>query len=90
MSQTYRRAPAAASNGFYEIAIVGPEHQDLRKSMQENFIPDAIYLGGPVDTELSLLENKLVQGETYIYVCRDKYCKLPVKETGMAIGLIER
>jgi len=78
------------ANGFYEIAIVGPEHQDLRKSMQENFIPDAIYLGGPADTELSLLENKLVQGETYIYVCREKYCKLPVKETGMAIGLIER
>jgi len=76
--------------GFYEIAIVGPSHKDLRKSMQENFIPDAIYLGGPTDTELSLLESKLVQGETYIYVCRDKYCKLPVKETGKAISLIER
>lgn len=77
-------------NGFYEIAIVGDDFDLARKSMQSHYIPDAIYLGGADDRELSLLNDKLVEGRTYIYVCQNKFCKLPVDDPEKAIALIER
>ena len=77
-------------NGFYEIAIVGDDFDLARKSMQSHYIPDAIYLGGADDRELSLLNDKLVEGRTYIYVCQNKFCKLPVDDPEKAIALIKR
>ena len=77
-------------NGFYEIAIVGDDYALARKSMQSHYIPDAIYLGGSDDSELSLLNDKLVEGRTYIYVCQNKFCKLPVDDPEKAFALIER
>jgi uncharacterized protein YyaL (SSP411 family) len=80
----------ASNEGFYEIAIVGENFDQLRSEMQENYIPDAMYLGGSDDKALPLLENKKVEGKTFIYVCRDKYCKLPVQDTKSALNLIVR
>ena len=77
-------------NGFYEIAIVGDDYALARKSMQSHYIPDAIYLGGSDDSELSLLNDKLVEGRTYIYVCQNKFCKLPVDDPEKAFALIQR
>ena len=77
-------------NGFYEIAIVGDDYALTRKSMQSHYIPDAIYLGGSDDSELSLLNDKLVEGRTYIYVCQNKFCKLPVDDPEKAFALIQR
>ncbi len=77
-------------NGFYEIAIVGDEFDLAMKEMQRHYIPDAIYLGGQDDQGLSLLNDKLVAGMTYIYVCQNKFCKLPVDDPEKAIALIER
>ena len=77
-------------NGFYEIAIVGDDYALTRKSMQSHYIPDAIYLGGSDDRVLSLLNDKLVEGRTYIYVCQNKFCKLPVDDPEKAFALIER
>ena len=77
-------------NGFYEIAIVGDDYALARKSMQSHYIPDAIYLGGSDDRVLSLLNDKLVEGRTYIYVCQNKFCKLPVDDPEKAFALIQR
>ncbi len=57
--------------------------------MQRNYLPNAIFLGGATEGNLQLLENKLIEGETRIYVCQDKICKLPVTEVEQALGLIE-
>lgn len=61
----------------YEIAILGKNHQELRKEMQAAFLPNALFLGGNAEGNLALLEGKLVKGETRIYVCQNKACKLP-------------
>jgi hypothetical protein len=36
-----------------------------------------------------LLKNRFVEGETYIYVCVNKACKMPVKTVKEALELIE-
>ncbi len=73
----------------YEIAIVGPDAEKKRKEMMAHFIPNAIFLGGENEGSLELLKDKLQERETYIYVCRDKICKLPVKEVGRALDLLD-
>jgi len=74
---------------YYEIAIVGPDHEKLRSEMQGHYLPNAVYLGGKSEGGLELLKGKLREGETFIYVCKQNVCKLPVREVGVALGQME-
>ncbi|MGN6196745.1 MAG: thioredoxin domain-containing protein [Ginsengibacter sp.] len=69
-----------------EIAIVGKEWKEKLKEFQKEFLPNVIYSGGDKEGTLSLLENKLVDGKTLIYVCKNKSCLLPVEKAGEAFS----
>ena len=73
---------------FYEIAITGDDYKVKLQAFNQHYLPNVIFLGGNREGTLSLLENKLVKGQTTIYVCRDKSCKLPVIEVGKALEQI--
>lgn len=73
----------------YEIAIVGEGAAALRKEFGELFAPDCILLGTEKGSELPLLKGKLKQGETNIYVCRNKVCGLPIKSFKEALEQIK-
>jgi uncharacterized protein YyaL (SSP411 family) len=79
---------ALFTSPLYEVAIMGDDFKNKRQQFDEHYLPNVILLGGNTDSKLSLLENKLMQGQTMIYVCRDKTCKLPVVEVGMALGQV--
>lgn len=70
---------------IYEVAIVGPDWKHIRTTMDSNYLPDAIFLGGKNEGTLNLLEDKLVSGQTTIYVCVNKSCKIPVTESEDAL-----
>lgn len=70
---------------IYEVAVVGTEWNAHRKALDNNYLPDVILLGGKHEGTLKLLENKLVKGQTTIYVCRDKACNLPVTDPAKAL-----
>ena len=70
---------------LYEVAIVGSDWDSIRKMLDKNYLPDAIFLGGVNEGSLNLLENKIVAGQTTIYVCVDKECMIPVTEAEMAL-----
>jgi uncharacterized protein YyaL (SSP411 family) len=74
---------------LYEVAIVGPEYKNLQKELLSRYLPQSILLGGANEGSLELLKEKLQEGQTYIYVCRNKVCKLPVKEAAKAIELMK-
>lgn len=74
---------------LYEVAIVGPEYKTLQKELLSKYLPQSILLGGAQEGSLELLKEKLQEGQTYIYVCRNKVCKLPVKEVAKAIELMK-
>ena len=73
---------------FYEVAIVGKDAESLSMSMRKTYMPNVIYLGGSDEGSMELLRNKLVKGSTYIYVCREKACKLPVNDPKLALEQI--
>jgi uncharacterized protein YyaL (SSP411 family) len=72
----------------YEVAIIGPNAQSVRNEMAREFRPDVLFLGGK-EENLPLLENKLVDDETYIYVCINKTCKLPTQSVEKAFELLK-
>ncbi|MDF1575928.1 MAG: thioredoxin domain-containing protein [Bacteroidales bacterium] len=70
----------------YEVAILGDEYKTIRKAFNKKYLPDVFFSGGKSEGKLSLLHGKLIQGQTTIYVCRDKVCKLPVNEVKDALN----
>lgn len=73
----------------FEVAIVGPDFDNKRKDLAGHFLPNALLLGGAVEGNLELLQSKLQEGKTMIYVCVDKVCQLPVEQPQQALGQIK-
>ena len=73
----------------YEVAVVGDDWKQVNAELQAHYLPNAIFLGGSSEGSLSLLENKLVEGETFICVCRNKICRLPVQSADAAGAVME-
>ena len=72
----------------YEVAIVGEEYAAKRKELDQQYLPNILMLGGKDEGNLVLLEDKLIPGQTTIYVCQKKICQLPVVETKKAVRQI--
>ena len=72
----------------YEVAVVGGDYATKLKRLQAKYIPNALYLGGKDEGGLELLKGKLQEGETMIYVCQNRVCKLPVTEVDKAFDLM--
>jgi len=77
------------ANDPYEVAIVGSDAQLIRQQMDGQYHGNAIYLGGTSEGNLPLLENKMIEGQTTIYVCQNKVCKLPVTSVEKARELMK-
>jgi len=73
----------------FEVAVVGPNSKKLRDQLLSTYLPQAILLGGENEGKLELLKDKLQEGNTFIYVCRNKVCKLPVTEASKALELMK-
>ncbi len=76
------------SNNYYEVAVVGKEAKEKIKELNQTYLPNKLIIGSTEDNDLPLLKNRYIEGETYIYVCVNKACKLPVSEVDKAIPLI--
>jgi uncharacterized protein len=72
-----------------EIAIVGPDYEKLKKEMDRHFLPNSFLMGGSDEGTLPLLEFKLQDDKTLIYVCRNKVCDKPVDNVEEAIRQIK-
>jgi uncharacterized protein YyaL (SSP411 family) len=74
----------------FEVVIAGSEAMEAIRSLGDHFLPHVIFAGSTQNkTGLPLLENRFVGGETNIYVCRERVCKMPVQSVEEALELIE-
>jgi len=75
---------------YYEIAVVGKNAETEMLTFRRNrYRPNIIWAYADSDSEIDLLQNRYVKGETLIYVCESGVCKLPVKTVKEAVGLVE-
>ncbi len=70
---------------FYEIAAVGTDAQEKVRTLQELHLPNTLIIGSAIESELPLFTNRFVPDETFIYVCQNSTCKLPVTTTNAAL-----
>jgi len=73
----------------YEVAVIGADFATKQKALMGQFLPNAFFLGGKTEGSLALLEGKLQDDRTMIYVCQNKVCKLPVEDVEKAVTLIQ-
>ena len=63
-----------------EVAIVGNEAFDLAKTIYSDYLPNMLMMATVAENHnYPLLENKIPEKDTYIYVCQNYACKQPVK-----------
>lgn len=74
---------------FYEIVVVGPEAPEKIKALNKNYLPNSMIAGSTQAGNSPLLEGKYVEDQTYIYVCVNYTCKLPVQEVDRALQLMD-
>lgn len=82
---TYQLQPTA------EIAIVGKDCLEYRKSFDKHYLPNAVFTGTTDSSELPLLQQRYagVNGETMVFVCHHKTCGLPVDNVDGALKQID-
>jgi len=69
----------------YDVAILGKEFESKKKEFNTHYLPDVFFSGGKNEGALPLLKNKLIEGQTTIYMCQNKSCKFPVTEVKDAL-----
>jgi hypothetical protein len=75
----------ASAFPFYEVVVVGPNARSLISELHKQYIPNALIAGSSTDSELPLYEDRYFEDGTYIYVCFNNTCKLPVETTADAM-----
>jgi uncharacterized protein YyaL (SSP411 family) len=76
-------------HGFEEIALSGKDCLPLRQEFGDHHLPFAAFAGSTTYSSLPLLENRAPKGnDTLIYVCRNRTCRLPVKNVKAALNEI--
>lgn len=70
---------------FKEICIVGNNVDEKLKELHKHSFTNAILVVSDKESRLPLLESRFKDNETWIYICENKSCKLPVKAIEEAI-----
>jgi uncharacterized protein YyaL (SSP411 family) len=68
-----------------EVAIVGPEAEEFRRKLSQQFLPNDVVAGGLVTSSLPLLQGRSDTAKTTIYVCRTLMPQLPVHSVAEAL-----
>ncbi|MFS4457144.1 thioredoxin domain-containing protein [Maribacter sp. 2304DJ31-5] len=73
---------------YYEVAVVGAKAQTLLKGLNKTYIPNILLVGSTAESNLPLFEGRYDDEDTFIYVCRNNTCKLPVNTVNAALDLL--
>ncbi|UBM58480.1 thioredoxin domain-containing protein [Marinilongibacter aquaticus] len=72
-----------------EVVIAGPKYMEFKKEIGQKCGRPVYFVGSAEESELELLQGRFQNdGKTYIYVCQDFTCQLPVDSPEKALALI--
>ncbi len=77
------------TNPYYEVVISGKNANTKLTQLNNSFVPNILISYNTHESELPLLKNRFVDGQTLIYVCIDNTCKLPVSTIPKTLQLIK-
>ncbi|MCC6373017.1 MAG: thioredoxin domain-containing protein [Bacteroidia bacterium] len=71
-----------------EVAIVGNNVNEKLLELYQHALTNTILAANAKASELPLLKNRWIEGQTLIYVCENNTCQLPVNSVEEAIKLL--
>lgn len=74
---------------FYEIAITGPDAYNKAHQIFRYYLPNKILAFALQPNDLPLLKNRFIIDKTYLYLCVDNTCQLPVTQVEEIIKKIK-
>ena len=76
------------TESFYEVAVLGEKSEEILNEMQSGFHPNILWIFSKSESKIPILRNRMVQGKTLIYFCRDGVCQLPVETVKQAFEIM--
>ncbi|MFS4467952.1 thioredoxin domain-containing protein [Maribacter sp. 2210JD10-5] len=73
---------------YYEVAVVGNDAQPFLKDLGKIYVPNTLLVGSSKESDLPLFEGRYDAEDTFIYVCQDNSCKLPVNNINAALNIL--
>ncbi len=78
------------TNPYYEVVLSGKDAKTKLAELNKIYLPNILVSYSTHESELPLLKNRFVDNETFIYVCVDNTCKLPVTTIAKTLQLIKK
>jgi len=75
---------------FYELAILGENAKGILSELQKPYQPNVLWAFSKTDSNLPVLKDRLLEGKTLIYVCKEGVCQLPVESAGQTFEIINK
>ena len=72
------------------MAIVGKYAKQKSVELNTIYIPNKMLCGSIKESKLPLLENRYSKLQTFIFVCENKVCQMPVEEAEKAFELMNK
>jgi len=70
---------------FYSVVITGPEYLDKAREIRQHYNPSAFIFGSLSKSALPIMSDRFIEGETMIFVCNGRECKLPTSSVNKAL-----
>ena len=74
---------------YYEVAISGKNALQKIQELNQNYLPNILIAGAIGESDMPLMKNRFVEDETFIYVCVNGTCRLPVEDVSKAISQLK-
>jgi len=85
------------SEKFQEIVITGEAALSKIKYLKKQYLPNTLFSGCDLSVKndastkkLPLLEYRIIPKKTYIYICENSVCQLPIENIEQALTLIRK
>ena len=73
----WMRLHTCVTQPYYEVAILGKDCEEKRKALTQHYLPNVVICGGSEESDIPILEERLDNERTLIYVCESGACQLP-------------
>ncbi len=64
--------------GHREIVVTGPDYKRDLSMLQARYLPGTLIIGSNQESHSALLRDRVIPGMTYLYLCCNQSCQLPV------------
>jgi hypothetical protein len=76
------------AQSFYTIALTGPDALKMARSFHRLTHPPVFLCGSIQESDIPILKDRLQEGQTMIFVCTGRECKLPTTSVDVAMKLL--